>query len=123
MAMTYFRPICSDRGSNREMSSQFLQKNVINPSSAPKRIAKIQFGTLQSYEIEKVSEMQVTCKDVYQMQPHRSPAPQVKLLDHDYYIQKITGLMDSVTSTCTQEQSLNFQCSRNRNRILGWSYD
>ena len=48
-------------------------KQRVKPSSAPKRIAKIQFGTLLSHEIQKVAEMRVTCRDVYTM-PARTPA-------------------------------------------------
>lgn len=54
-------------GSSRDI------KQRVAPSSAPKRISKIQFGTLLSHEIQKVAEMRVTCRDVYTM-PARIPA-------------------------------------------------
>ena len=59
------------------------QKLRVIPSSAPKRIAKIQFGTLRTDEIEKVSELQVTSRDVYQMQPTKMPATHVSYLNTD----------------------------------------
>lgn len=55
----------------------------VQSSLAPKKISKIQFGILQSYEIEKVSELQVTSRDVYHMQPYRMPATQVSLKYRD----------------------------------------
>lgn len=65
------------------MATSFLNihdvKQVVKISTAPKRIAKIQFGTLRSDEIEKVSELQVTCRDVYQMIPQKVPATNVRL--------------------------------------------
>jgi hypothetical protein len=59
------------------MSHSKESKNTAVSFTSPKRIAKIQFGTLQSHEIEKVSEMQVTSRDVYQIHPIRAPATQV----------------------------------------------
>lgn len=59
------------------MSSYNDTKSNSISFTSPKRIAKIQFGTLQSHEIEKVSEMQVTSRDVYQINPIRAPAIQV----------------------------------------------
>jgi len=50
-----------------------MEKKLVSPSSAPKRIAKIQFGTLLSHEIQKVAEMRVISRDLYTM-PQRTPA-------------------------------------------------
>lgn len=50
------------------------RKAVVTPSNAPKKIAKIQFGLLDSDELRLSSEIQVSNRDIYQM-PQRSAAP------------------------------------------------
>ncbi len=49
-------------------------KQIVTSSSAPKKIAKIQFGTFANDEIQKVSEFPVTSSDLFQ-QPQRNAAP------------------------------------------------
>ena len=51
----------------------FDRKLLVPASSAPRRISKIQFGTLDSVEMERVSELQVSSRDLYTM-PARTPA-------------------------------------------------
>ncbi len=43
-------------------------------SSAPKKIAKIQFGTMETDEIKLAAEVRVSSRELYQM-PLRNPAP------------------------------------------------
>jgi len=50
------------------------RKGTVGVSSAPKKIAKIQFGTLSTAEIQKISELHVCNRDLFQL-PERSPAP------------------------------------------------
>ena len=50
-----------------------MKKQTVAPSSAPKRIAQIQFGTLVTEDIQKISEFQVCNPDLLQ-QPQRTPA-------------------------------------------------
>eukprot|EP01035_Chromulina_nebulosa_P016810 gene16810-22294_t len=59
-----------------EYSHHYNNKQRLEQSFAPKKLAKIQFGTLRSDEIQKISELQVTSRDVYQMLPQRMPAQQ-----------------------------------------------
>jgi len=49
------------------------RKASVGVSSAPKKIAKIQFGTLSSWEIQKAAELHITNRDLFTM-PNRSPA-------------------------------------------------
>jgi DNA-directed RNA polymerase III subunit RPC1 len=49
------------------------RKTVVLKSSAPKKIAKIQFGVLPSEEIQKVAELQVSSRELFQM-PARNAA-------------------------------------------------
>lgn len=50
------------------------RKQAIMKSSAPKKIAKIQFGAMTSEEIKLASEVQVSNREVFQM-PLRNAAP------------------------------------------------
>lgn len=53
-----------------------INSNVKQPvalSSAPKKISKIQFSTLTSNEISKISEISVTNRELFVM-PNRNPA-------------------------------------------------
>lgn len=50
------------------------RKLTILKSSAPKKISKIQFGTLNSEEIKLSAEIQVSNREVFQM-PLRNAAP------------------------------------------------
>lgn len=50
------------------------RKASVGASCAPKKIAKIQFGTMPSSEIVKVSELHVSNRDLFTM-PLRTPAP------------------------------------------------
>lgn len=50
------------------------RKLMVVQSNAPKKIAKIQFGLLDSDELRLASEIQVSNRDIYQM-PSRAPAP------------------------------------------------
>ena len=50
------------------------RKMVVGKSSAPKKIAKIQFGTFLTEEIQQISELQVSSRVLYEM-PARTPAP------------------------------------------------
>ncbi len=50
------------------------RKATILKSSAPKKISKIQFGTLNSEEIKLAAELQVSNREVFQM-PLRNAAP------------------------------------------------
>lgn len=61
-------------------SINYFSKENVKSSSAPKRIAKIQFGTLLTEEIQKVSELQVSCRDVYKMNPNKVPATYVSII-------------------------------------------
>ena len=49
-------------------------KNTVPISSAPKRISKIQFGTMKRGDIQKISEVNVCNRELFQM-PSRTPAP------------------------------------------------
>ena len=49
------------------------RKVVVSPSSAPKKIAKIQFGTMATEEIQKIAQLQVSSRVLFQM-PHRNAA-------------------------------------------------
>jgi DNA-directed RNA polymerase III subunit RPC1 len=49
------------------------RKFEVSASSAPKKIAKIQFGTLPTDEIQKIAELQVSSRVLFQM-PNRSAA-------------------------------------------------
>jgi DNA-directed RNA polymerase III subunit RPC1 len=50
------------------------KKEVVVKSSAPKKIAQIQFGTLNSEEIQRVGEFHITSRLLYEM-PARNQAP------------------------------------------------
>ena len=50
------------------------RKLTVMQSSAPKKIAKIQFGTMETDEIKLVSEVRVSSRELYQM-PLRNAAP------------------------------------------------
>lgn len=50
------------------------KKTIVQKSSAPKKIASIQFGALLTEDIEKSAEFRVTSQDLIQ-QPSRTPAP------------------------------------------------
>ncbi len=49
------------------------KKVAVGISSAPKKIAKIQFGTMPSSEMHKVSEVHISNRDLFKM-PERTPA-------------------------------------------------
>ena len=49
-------------------------KSIVPISTAPKRISKIHFGTLNRGDIQKASEVQVCSRELFQM-PLRSAAP------------------------------------------------
>jgi DNA-directed RNA polymerase III subunit RPC1 len=49
-------------------------KKIVDVSSAPKKIAKIQFGTLNTSSIQKYAEFQVASRELFKM-PQRTPAP------------------------------------------------
>ena len=49
------------------------RKEIVEHSNVPKRITKIQFGTLKTEEIQKCSELQVTSRELYKM-PQRVPS-------------------------------------------------
>ncbi len=49
-------------------------KEIVPVSSAPKRISKIQFGTLKRGDIQRISEIEVCSRELFQM-PTRAPAP------------------------------------------------
>eukprot|EP01038_Epipyxis_sp_PR26KG_P008141 gene8141-11020_t len=50
------------------------RKQTVKQSSAPKKIATIQFGTLPSKDIQLVSEVQISNRQLFTM-PSRQPAP------------------------------------------------
>jgi DNA-directed RNA polymerase III subunit RPC1 len=50
-----------------------MRKNLVENVNAPKRITKIQFGTLTSDEIQKSAELHVTSRELYKM-PQRTPS-------------------------------------------------
>lgn len=50
------------------------KKQTVQLSSAPKKIAKIQFGTLTTSEIMLAAEVRVSSRELFQM-PLRSAAP------------------------------------------------
>ena len=50
------------------------RKQQVQLSSAPKKIAKIQFGTLTTEEIKLAAEVRVSNREVFQM-PLRNAAP------------------------------------------------
>jgi DNA-directed RNA polymerase III subunit RPC1 len=51
-----------------------IRKNIVDISSAPKKITEIQFGTLKTQDIQKVAELQVASRELFTM-PQRTPAP------------------------------------------------
>ena len=56
----------------------FLNKNIVSRSNAPRKISKIQFGTLQTEDIQRMSEVQVTNRSIFTPasaeNPHRMPS-------------------------------------------------
>jgi DNA-directed RNA polymerase III subunit RPC1 len=50
------------------------RKLTVLPSIAPKKIAKIQFGTLDTEEMKLAAEVRVSNRELYQM-PQRTCAP------------------------------------------------
>jgi DNA-directed RNA polymerase III subunit RPC1 len=50
------------------------RKFTVAQSNAPKKIAKIQFGTFDTDEIKLAAELRVSNRELYQM-PLRNPAP------------------------------------------------
>jgi DNA-directed RNA polymerase beta' subunit len=50
------------------------RKLTVPPSTAPKKIAKIQFGMLGTEEIKLAAQIRVSNREIYQM-PQRSAAP------------------------------------------------
>ena len=50
------------------------RKSIVQASSAPKKIAKIQFGTMSTDEIQRVAQVQVSSRVLFQM-PDRRAAP------------------------------------------------
>lgn len=50
------------------------RKLTLQPSMAPKKIAKIQFGVLDAEEMKTASEVRVSNREIYQM-PLRNAAP------------------------------------------------
>lgn len=50
------------------------RKLTVPPSLAPKKIAKIQFGILDTNEIKLAAEIRVSNREIYQM-PQRAAAP------------------------------------------------
>jgi len=55
-------------------------RRTVQKSSAPKKIATIQFGTLTRHEIQKAGEVRVSSRELFQM-PHRLAAPYGKFLN------------------------------------------
>lgn len=51
-----------------------MKKVTVDNVSAPKRIAKIQFGTMTSEEIRKSAELAVTSRELYHMPARVSAA-------------------------------------------------
>ena len=49
-------------------------KECVAKSFAPKKISQIQFGTMDNVEIERVSEVQISSRELFQM-PSRDAAP------------------------------------------------
>lgn len=49
------------------------RKAIVENINAPKRITKIQFGTLTTDEIHKSAELHVTSRELYKM-PQRTPS-------------------------------------------------
>lgn len=49
-------------------------KTSVATSNAPKKIVTIQFSAMDSAEIERVAELQVSSRELFQM-PNRDPAP------------------------------------------------
>jgi DNA-directed RNA polymerase beta' subunit len=49
------------------------RKLTVQQSNAPKKIAKIQFGTFDTDEIKLAAEIRVSSREIYQM-PLRNPA-------------------------------------------------
>lgn len=50
------------------------RKHIVAPSTAPKKISKIQFGVMDNDEIKLSAELRVSNRELYQM-PMRNPAP------------------------------------------------
>lgn len=70
-----------------------MKKECVTVSTAPRKIAKIQFGALNTEEIQKVAEVQVNSRDLYRM-PQRHVAPHGCLDPH-------LGVSDKVSSCLT----------------------
>lgn len=50
------------------------RKLIVTPSNAPKKISQIQFGTMSTEEIQRVAQVQVSSRVLFQM-PVRNAAP------------------------------------------------
>lgn len=50
------------------------RKETVKLSSAPKKISKIQFGVMNTEEIQRVSELRVSNRELFEM-PKRNAAP------------------------------------------------
>lgn len=50
------------------------RKSIVQASSAPKKIARIQFGTMSTEEIQRVAQLQVSSRVLFQMPDRRAAA-------------------------------------------------
>ena len=61
-----------------ENEASFLSKDIVSRSNAPRKISKIQFGTLQTADIQRMSEVQVMNRSIFTPasaeNPHRMPS-------------------------------------------------
>ena len=61
-----------------ENEASFLSKDIVSRSNAPRKISKIQFGTLQTADIQRMSEVQVMNRSIFTPasaeNPHHMPS-------------------------------------------------
>jgi DNA-directed RNA polymerase III subunit RPC1 len=69
------------------------RKDSVIASTAPRKISKIQFGAFTSDDMQKIAEIQINSRDLYQM-PQRQVAPHGCLDPH-------LGISDKMTSCQT----------------------
>ena len=75
------------------ISPVMLRKEIVPASTAPRKISKIQFGAFTADDIQKIAEIQINSRDLYQM-PQRQVAPHGCLDPH-------LGISDKIGSCQT----------------------
>lgn len=80
------------------MSSNYLRKQLVREDEAPKLISHLQFGLLSPLEMQRLSEFQVTSRELFTM-PSRKPA-------HGGCLDPRLGVSDKVSTCATCQRKL-----------------